>query len=246
MFNDTFLSTLDAHAPIKSIWILSRPCPHLTPEIKDQMTFRDQLFRRYWQSRNADPWKAYKEAQTSVKQLLKNAECDHICTEVRSHKDNPGSLWKIINTCIPSKEKETPVHSRDTELVANDFNQFLSSVGRNAAQTATQLAIDNNINISDTSLISPPTTRNSSEKLFTPLLPVLRSNLLYHLCLLISLQAPTKSACASSMQRLASRYPRPVEKHHQLFFRNFYISKLLESVWGHTTTERRKPLGAIK
>ena len=49
-FNDTFLSTLDAHAPIKSIRIRSRPCPYVTPEIKDQMTFRDQLFRRYRQS----------------------------------------------------------------------------------------------------------------------------------------------------------------------------------------------------
>ena len=120
------------------------------------MTFRDQLFRRYRQSRNADSWKAYKESRRPVKQLLKNAECYHIGTEVWSHKDNPGSLWKIINTCIPAKEKETPVYSRDTELVANDFNQFFSSVGRNAAQTAAQLAIDNNINISDTSLISPP------------------------------------------------------------------------------------------
>ena len=101
-FHDTFLSTLDAHAPIKSIRIRSRPCPYVTPEIKDQMTFRDQLFRRYRQSRNADAWKAYKEARRSVKQLLKNAECDHIRTEVRSHKDNPGSLWKIIN---PKKKK---------------------------------------------------------------------------------------------------------------------------------------------
>ena len=49
-FNDTFLSTLDAHAPIKSIRIRSRPCPYVTREIKDQMTFRDQLFRRYRQS----------------------------------------------------------------------------------------------------------------------------------------------------------------------------------------------------
>lgn len=70
------------------------------------MTFRDQLFRRYRESRNADAWKAYKEARRSVKQLLKNAECDHIRTEVKSHKDNPGSLWKIINTCILSKEKK--------------------------------------------------------------------------------------------------------------------------------------------
>ena len=120
------------------------------------MTFRDQLFRRYRQSRNADSWKAYKESRRPVKQHLKNAECYHIGTEVRSHKDNPGSLWKIINTCIPAKEKETPVYSTDTERVANDFNQFFSSVGRNA----------NNINISDTSLISTPMTRNSSEELF--------------------------------------------------------------------------------
>ena len=244
MFNDTFLSTLDAHAPIKSIWIRSRPCPYLTPEIKDQMTFRDQLFRLYRESRNAHAWKASKEARRSVKQLLKNAECDHIRTEVQSHKDNP--LWKIINTCIPSKEKEIPVYSRDTELVANDFNQFLSSVGRNAAQTAAQLAIDNNINISDTSLISPPTTRNSSEKLFN-FTPVTCTQVERIVSSMPSKsQAPTKSARASSMQRLAFRYPWPVKKHHQLFFRNFYISKLLESVWGHTTTERRKLPGAIK
>ncbi|RMX37282.1 hypothetical protein pdam_00025182, partial [Pocillopora damicornis] len=31
-------------------------------------------------------------------------------------------------------------------------------------------------------------------------------------------------------QRLPSRYPRPVDRHYQPFFRNFYISKLLESV----------------
>ena len=87
------------------------------------MTFRNQLFCRYPQSRYADAWKAYKEVRRSVNQLLKNAECDHIRTEVQSHRDNLGSLWKIINTCIPSKVKETPVYSRDTELVADDFNQ---------------------------------------------------------------------------------------------------------------------------
>ena len=68
--------------------------------------------------------------------------------------------------CIPSKEKETPVYSIDTVLAANDFNQFFSSVGRNAAQTSAQLAIDNKINISDTSLILTPMTTNLSEKIF--------------------------------------------------------------------------------
>ncbi|XP_074627054.1 uncharacterized protein LOC141885070 [Acropora palmata] len=165
-FNDTFLSTLDTHAPIKTIRIRSCPCPYITPEIKDQMTSRAQLFPCYRQSRNADDWRAYKEARRSVKQLLKNAACDYICREVQLHKDNPGSLWKIIHTCIPSKEKESPVYSRDTELVANNFKQLFVSVGRNAAQTAAQLAIVNDINTSDTSLFSPPTISASAEEQF--------------------------------------------------------------------------------
>ena len=95
------------------------------------MTSRAQLF--YQQSRNADDWMAYKEARRSVKQLLKKAACDYICREVQLHRDNPGSLWKIINTCIPSKVKESPVYSRDTGLVANNFNQLLASVGSTTA-----------------------------------------------------------------------------------------------------------------
>ena len=130
------------------------------------MTSRVQLFRRYRQSRNADDWKTYKEAGRSVKQLLKNAECDYIRREVQLHKDNPGSLWKIIDTCIPSNEKESPVYSRDTELVANDFNQFFASVGRNAAQSVAQLAVVNNINTSDTSLFLSPTISASAEEQF--------------------------------------------------------------------------------
>ena len=143
------------------------------------MTSRVQLFRRYRQSRNADDWKTYKEAGRSVKHLLKNAECDYIRREVQLHKDNPGSLWKIIDTCIPSNEKESPVYSRDTELVANDFNQFFASVGRNAAQSVAQLAVVNNINTSDTAYSyhqrSVPQLRNNS---ISPQSPVHRSNVL--------------------------------------------------------------------
>ena len=64
-----------------------------------------------------------------VKHSLKNAEKGYISSEVQSHKDNPGSLWKIVNSSIPSKEKETQVYSKDPEQVVDGFNQFFSSTG---------------------------------------------------------------------------------------------------------------------
>ena len=118
MFNDTFLSTLDAHAPIKSIWIRSRPCPYLTTEIKDQMTFRDQLFRRYRESQNADAWKASKEARRSVKQLLKNAGCDHIHTSPITQSlpsvENNQYLYSIQRKEIKWLPLNEHLHYRDT------------------------------------------------------------------------------------------------------------------------------------
>ena len=42
--------------------------------------------------------------------MLKEAEINHLADEVR--KNNPGSLWKIINKTIPVKEGKTSLHER--------------------------------------------------------------------------------------------------------------------------------------
>ena len=166
-FDEAFHSILGAHAPIKLIRIRSRPCPYVTADIKDLMSSRDQLHRRFQQTRDVHDWQAYKEAQRTVKLVLKNAEKDHIREEVQAHKDNSGSLWKIINSCIPSKEKDSQVYSKDHDQVANDFNQFFSSVGRNAAESAAQLATDNNISTSTTRPTLPTVTESLPEEMFT-------------------------------------------------------------------------------
>ncbi|CAB3994669.1 Hypothetical predicted protein, partial [Paramuricea clavata] len=41
---------------------------------------------------------------------------------------------------IPSKDKELQVYSKDRHLVAEEFNQYFSSVGRNTAKEALRLA----------------------------------------------------------------------------------------------------------
>ena len=112
------------------------------------MSHRDQFHCRYKRTRDIDDWRAFKNAQRSVKSTLKAAEKQHVRTEVNLHKDNSRSLWKVINRCIPSKDKIILTYHKNTLELANDFNQFFQSVGKRAAETAEMLALQNNLNIS--------------------------------------------------------------------------------------------------
>ena len=55
-FNQTIQSTLDSHAPIKTVKLRSRPCPFVTQDIKYLMKTRDQLHRQYLQTRDDLDW----------------------------------------------------------------------------------------------------------------------------------------------------------------------------------------------
>ena len=127
-FNDVLLTTLAVHVPVRITKIHNRPCPFITMDIKNQMSHRDQLHRRYQRTRDIDDWRAFKNVQGSVKTTLKDAEKQHVQTEVILHKHNSRSLWKVINRCIPSKDKRNLTYHRNTLDVANDFNQFFQSV----------------------------------------------------------------------------------------------------------------------
>ena len=165
-FNDVLLTTLAVHAPVRITKIHNRPCPFVTLDIINQMSHRDQLHRRYKRTRDIDDWKAFKNVQRSVKTTLKDAEKQHVQTEVILHKDNSRSLWKVINRCIPSKDKRNLTYHRNSLEVANDFNQFFQSVGKRAAETAEVLALQNNLNISTESVLQNRRSEPSSAELF--------------------------------------------------------------------------------
>ncbi|CAB4008413.1 Hypothetical predicted protein [Paramuricea clavata] len=148
-FKDVLHSTLDVHAPLKTFKIRNRSCPYVNNEIKELMKSRDLHLRRFQLTRDEGDWVVYKEYCNNVKTKIKAAAKDHTFNEVREHKHNSRSLWKIINNIIPSKEKETQVYSKDPKTVAKEFNLFFTSVGRNAAATAESLAKDNNVALSN-------------------------------------------------------------------------------------------------
>ena len=145
IFNDVLQSTLDSHAPVKTIRVRSRPCPFVTRDIKQLMDNRNSLHRRFLQTRDASDWEKYKVSRNTVKRVLTEAERSYTFQEVQENKNDPRSLWKIINRIIPSKEKERQVYAKNPKTVADEFNAFFSKVGRNAADAVAQLAEEVNI-----------------------------------------------------------------------------------------------------
>ena len=58
-------------------------------------------------------WINFKHSRDLVKKKLQEAERDHTFEEVTGNKNNSGSLWKIINRAIPSKDKQRPAFTKD-------------------------------------------------------------------------------------------------------------------------------------
>ena len=97
VLKDVMQSTLDLHAPIKTIKIRSRSNTFVTPDTKELMKSRNKLHQRYLKTRCKRDWEMYTESRKKIKVMLKEAAINHLADEVKVHKNHPGSLWKIIN-----------------------------------------------------------------------------------------------------------------------------------------------------
>ena len=123
ILNDTLQSVWSLHALMKQIKLRSRPCPFVNQEIKDLMRSRDLLLKQFIQSCQDTKWINFKHSHHLVKKKLQEAERDHTFEEVTAKKKNSGSLWKIINRTIPSKDKQRPAFTKDVAV-----NQRIQSV----------------------------------------------------------------------------------------------------------------------
>lgn len=58
----------------------------------------------------------------------------------RTHKNSPSSLWKTINRSISGNEKELQVYTKDQKVIADEFNQYFTSLGRNTSEEARRIS----------------------------------------------------------------------------------------------------------
>ena len=137
-------------------WIkINRPCPFVANDIKQLMKTRDKLHRRFLQTRDTNDWVKFKKSHRSVKRALKDAERNHTLQKVQRNKNNPSSLWKVINVATPFWERERQIYTKDHKIVADEFNRFFSTVGRNAAKATAKLVTASHINCSALPFLSP-------------------------------------------------------------------------------------------
>ncbi|CAB3981747.1 Hypothetical predicted protein [Paramuricea clavata] len=172
IFNEIFLNTLDKHAPVKTIKVRGNSCPFITPEIKASMIKRDQLHSLFRKTRDHYDWLNFREARNFTKTARVNAQKEYVLKEVQQHRNNTGSLWKVIKENIAYRERESVVHSKEPKLVAEEFNHFFSTIGVNAAKKASTLIQDPSVyparNLSDVNRTDNSYPEENDRFSFTP------------------------------------------------------------------------------
>ena len=71
---------------------------------------------------NTEDWVRYKNSRNSVKFNLRNAESNHVRTQIEHCKGNSRSTWKVIKSCVPAKESTKLCHQNDHRRIAVEFN----------------------------------------------------------------------------------------------------------------------------
>ena len=118
------------------------------------MDERDQVHRVARVSGAVTDWEHYRWCRNEVKRRLCDAERIHVQKEMNGNQSS-SAMWKVIRNCIPSKEKSKPVYSRDMTELANEVNEFFTSVGARAAAESKRLA---SVNVLPA--YKPPSSKN--------------------------------------------------------------------------------------
>ena len=123
-FNDLFLTCVDNHAPIKTLKLKRKSNPSITPEIKERIRTRNELHKRAGKSGNHEDWKAFVDLRREIKRAIRQAEREYFTQQVIINQGNTSSLWKTIRQALPKKSSQRPQYTRDTDVLANEFNRF--------------------------------------------------------------------------------------------------------------------------
>ena len=103
---------------------------------------RNNLHRITRQSGFLIDWSAFKQQRCKVKLALKKAETVHYNHQILSNKNNSTSLWKTIRYALPSKSNPNLEYTctKDTSLLAEEFERFFISVTEKASSASEKLA----------------------------------------------------------------------------------------------------------
>ena len=97
------------------------------------MRTRDKWKRTFKRTKDPYAWSPYKNFSREVKYEIRMAEREFIARQI-NNKNNTNRLWRSIRSCLPKKSASQKTHSKDTKVLADEFNQFFASVGENTVK----------------------------------------------------------------------------------------------------------------
>ena len=140
-----FTDILDIHAPVKRIKLKSKTNPFVTHEIRALMKTRDKWHRRVVKSKDKRDWNGNRFFRQEVKKEIRVAEKEYVRNEINSNYGNSRSLWKTINDCLPRKSRLLAQHI--SSQLADNFNEYFTSLGRFTAIKVYEIAKEHNLEI---------------------------------------------------------------------------------------------------
>ncbi|CAB4041599.1 Hypothetical predicted protein, partial [Paramuricea clavata] len=143
-FNRVFLAVLDKHAPLKTTKLKYRSMPFIDQNVKELMSKRDKMYKIARQTGALRDWNQYTMMRDDVKRKLRESERKYVNKELeKNHSSN--AMWKVIRKCIPRKEMTKPVYTKDKKLLAEEFNEYFTTVGRRTANLSENLGTEHNL-----------------------------------------------------------------------------------------------------
>ena len=138
-FNSLFHQILDQRAPVKIIKQRARPNSFIDDNIRSLMRTRDYWQRPARQTNDPAIWSGYRNFEREVKREIRLAQREFIEEQIKQNPNDVGNIWKTIRSSIPNKPANIKTCTKDDQTVTNEFNRFLSSVGKSTMEK-TQLA----------------------------------------------------------------------------------------------------------
>ena len=96
-------------------------------------------------------WAAYKNFKREGKGELRLAEQEYVEQQIRNNPSNTGCVWKTIRVCIPKKSASRKAYSKDNKVVADEFNEFFTSIGQTTVEKIQSLADQSNYDLTKSS-----------------------------------------------------------------------------------------------
>ena len=132
---DNIRSCLDQIAPRITKQIRGKPCPWMTPELKQLQSERDKLHRRHRKSKLPAHKCEYQRKKNIVNSSVKKTKQNYFKNLLENSANDPDSFWRNLKKIFPSKQKSSTsrftinsVSTSDPKTIANAFCSYFSNI----------------------------------------------------------------------------------------------------------------------